>query len=180
MSDLPQSFRAGDTVTWTVTLRDYPASAGWTLTYSLLHASASKLTLTASASNDDFVVTIPAATSANYTAGDYTYVARVSKAGESYTVDSGRISILPNLATSTTYDGRSWAERVLTALEATLEGRATGVELELEIAGRRIRYFTPDELIKWHGFYKAEVVRERSTDRLRRGLGGPQKVLVRL
>ena len=66
------------------------------------------------------------------------------------------------------------------AIQAALEGRASSLDLELEINGRRIRHFSPDELIKWHSHFKADVAREQRADRLSRGLGSRAKILVRL
>ena len=61
----PARVTAGDTIAWTKTLSDYPASAGWVLAYTLINAGA-KITITAAASGDDHAVTVLAATSAGY------------------------------------------------------------------------------------------------------------------
>ena len=68
----PAAVNAGDTVRWRRALADYPASAGWALTYTLLNA-AGKITITASAQGDDHLVSVPAATSAGWAAGDYAW-----------------------------------------------------------------------------------------------------------
>ena len=52
---------------------------------------------------------------------------------------------------------QSHAVKVLSALEAVIEGRASRVEREYEIAGRRIALLSPDELMKWYSFYKTAV-----------------------
>jgi hypothetical protein len=180
MNVLPSSFRAGDTVSWTVAHPDYPASAGWSLNVTLAHPTLSKLTLGTTAVGDAFLVSLTAATTAAYAPGQYAYLARVSKGADTYTLDAGSVTIEPDLAAATTYDGRTWAQRMLDAIQAALEGRASSLDLELEIQGRRIRHFTPAELITWHSHFQSEVAREQRTDRLRRGLGTSGKVLVRL
>lgn len=179
MSDLPQSFRAGDTLTWTISLSAYPASDGWSLTYTLINATR-KVTITSTASGSEHLLSVSAATSAGYAPGLYTWTAAASKNDQRISLSSGTVEILPNLAALATYDGRTQAKRILDAIDAVLDQRATGVEMELEMNGRRIRYFTPDELKKWRIYWVAEVRREQAAERLANGLGGPQKVLVRI
>lgn len=163
----PQSFRSGDLLTWTKSLADYPASAGWSLAYTLINAAA-KVTINASASGDEFLVSVPAATTAGYAAGVYQWMARVTKATEIYTVGSGSMEILPNLSALTTYDGRSHATVMLEAIEAAMEGRASVLQLKYQIGDRSIEYMSPGDLIKWRSFYKAEVAKEADAASLAR------------
>ena len=102
-------------------------SAGWALVYTLINAT-TKITLpTGVASGSDYVVTVPAATSANYAAGAYSYMATVTLAGERYTVETGTVTIRANLSAQTTYDNRSPARE---ALDESLEIRdVSGVGL---------------------------------------------------
>jgi len=163
----PSSFRAGDLLTWTKSLADYPANQSWTLAYTLINA-ASKITINASASGADFLVSVAAATTAAYTAGAYQWMARVTKATEIYTVGQGTIEILPNLATATTFDGRTHAKTMLDAIEAAFEGKASSTQLEMEINGRRIKSFSPEEMIRWRSYYKMEVAKEGDAESLTR------------
>ncbi len=159
----PTSFRAGDFLTWSQSLSDYPANAGWSLAYTLINA-AQKLTLTASASGADHLISVAAATTASYAAGTYSWMARVTKGTEIYTIASGSMVILPNLAALTTYDGRSHAKTMLEAIEAAFEGRASSTQLEMELNGRRIRSYSLKELIEWRSFYAAEVAKEADAE----------------
>jgi hypothetical protein len=161
----PVSFRAGDLLKWTKSLTDYPADQGWALVYTLINAAA-KITITASASGADHAVSVAAATTAAYTAGTYRWMARVTKGTDIYSVGEGSITILPNLAALTTYDGRSHAVIMLEAIEAAYEGRASATQLEYEINGRRVRQMSPTELITWRSYYKAEVAAEADADSL--------------
>ena len=174
----PSSFRAGDLLAWTKALSDYPANAGWALVYTLINATA-KITITASASGAEFSVSVPAATTAAYTAGDYQWMARVTKATEIYTVGQGTVTILPNLATATTFDVRSHAKTMLDAIEAAYEGKASSTQLEMEINGRRIRNFSPEEMIRWRSFYKAEVAKEAQAETFARTGINPRRMGVR-
>ncbi|HMU54845.1 MAG TPA: hypothetical protein PKA61_07555 [Nitrospira sp.] len=163
----PSSFRAGDFLTWTKSLADYPANQGWSLAYTLINAS-SKITINAGTSGADFLVSVPAATTAAYTAGIYQWMARVTKSTEIYTVASGTIEILPNLAAATTFDVRSHAKIMLDAIEAAFEGKASSTQLEMEINGRRIKSFSPEEMIRWRSYYKMEVAKEADAESLAR------------
>ena len=174
----PQTIRAGDLVSWTKTLQDYPANAGWSLVYTLINAS-SKITINASASGADHLVSVAAATSAAYAAGSYTWMARVTKAAESYTVGVGSLTIQPNLAALTTFDGRSHATVMVEAIEAAIQGRASSVQLRLAINSRSIEYLSPTELIKWLSFYRAEVAKEAQLESIRRTGKNPRNIGVR-
>jgi hypothetical protein len=67
---LPQ-VAAGDTLTHSVTLSDYPASAGWVLSYRLIPRTGSAITFNAAADGDNFAVSVAAATTSAWTAGTY-------------------------------------------------------------------------------------------------------------
>lgn len=172
----PAEITPGDTVKWLRSLSDYPASSGWALTYELVNA-ANRITISAAASGADHLVTIAAATSANYVAGSYAWRARVTKTDEVYTVGSGRITVLPVF--STIIETRSQARRTLEAIEATLEGRATSATESYEIAGRQLRYFTPEQLLPWRDRYRADVAREDAALRAGAGLPNPGRIFVR-
>lgn len=174
----PSSFRAGDLLSWTKSLSDYPANQSWSLAYTLINAT-SKITINASASGADFLVSVAAATTAAYAAGTYQWMARVSKSTEIYTIGQGTIEILPNLATATTYDFRSHAKTMLEAIEAAFEGKASSTQLEMEINGRRIKSFSPSEMIQWRSFYKAEVAKEAQAETLARTGVNPRRIGVR-
>lgn len=174
----PVSIRAGDFLTWTKTLSDYPANDGWVLSYTLINASA-KITITASASGADHLVSVAAATSAGYTAGSYSWMSRVTKGTEIYTVDTGSMQILPNLAALTTFDGRSHAKVMVEAIEAAIQGRASSVQLRMAINNRSIEYLSPTELIKWLSFYRAEVAKEAQAETIRKTGHNPRNIGVR-
>ena len=111
MADIPDKepteITAGDTVKWTKSLTDYKASASWVLAYVLV-GQKGRYAITATASGDNHSVTIAAATTAIWTAGDYTVRGYVTKSGEQYTVYAGKLTIKPNLVAATgLFDDRS-------------------------------------------------------------------------
>lgn len=173
----PTTVNAGDTWRWTRSLSDYPASAGWVLSYTLINAGA-KITVNASAFGDDHLVTVSAATTAGYTPGTYDWRARVSKAGEVFTVSEGRITVR-NAYAGSTFDARSHARKTLDNIEAVIEGRATSATLEYEIAGRRMKYIPVAELLSLRDKYRAEVAAEEAARSVASGLPDKRRVFVR-
>jgi hypothetical protein len=113
----PSVIVAGDTAKWTKSLADYLASDGWALSYTLVNA-ANRYTFSATASGDDFAVTVAAATTTAYAAGLYDWRAQVAKAAEVFTVGSGQFTVQPSFAAAT--DGRSSAKKSLDQVVAYL------------------------------------------------------------
>lgn len=181
MSDIPTTepaaVNAGDTVRWCRTLANYPASAGWALTYTLLNAEG-KITITASAQGDDHLVSVPAATSASWPAGDYAWRAQVGRVGEVYTVAEGRMTVRPSFA-AFTLETRSLARRALEAVEAYLADPNNLAAAQYEIAGRQLRRHTLAELWAHRDRLRLEVLREEQAERLAAGLPDRRRVLVR-
>lgn len=154
---IPASVRAGDTVTWSRSLDDYPAAAGWAITTTLVKAGA-KITIVSAADGDLHKSTVTAAITATWGAGSYAWHERVIKGAESYSVGSGQIDILPDYAGTSPggLDARSHAQRTLAALEAWIEARDIGVA-EYEIAGRRLKTIPIPDLLKLRDRYRQEV-----------------------
>lgn len=172
----PASVNAGDTAKWLKSLPDYPASDGWALSYELVSAT-QRYDFSATAEGDDHLVTVPAATTATWAAGGYDYRARASKAGEVYTVGTGRITVKP--AFSAAVDARSQARRTLEAINATLEGRADSATAEYQIGDRRLKYIPVAELIALQSRYERLVADEDAAASVAAG-GAPRgRIYVR-
>lgn len=175
----PETIVAGDTVEWYRDIDDYPASEGWTLSYALVNSSG-KIDITAGADGDAHLVSVDTSTSANFSAGDYRWQAYVTGSGKRYLVGTGRITVKANYATQTAgLDDRSHAETTLDALRATIEGRASNDQLEMQINGRRIVRMGGAELREWYSFYENQVKSERAAEKAARGLGTGRRILTR-
>jgi hypothetical protein len=164
----PAELTAGDTAQWWRSLSDYPAGAGWTLHYRLLPLrGGTVIEITAGADGDDHIIEVSAETTAEWAAGDYRLVSYVTKTvGESverHTITkSARLKVLPDPAElDASGDTRSHAEKMLEALEATLEGRATSAVLSREVDGVRLQYMTHEQLLKLRNKYLDLVSQER-------------------
>lgn len=172
----PLTLRAGDSARWARTLADYPASAGWALSYVLLSASA-RIEIASAADGDAHAVTLPAATTAGYAPGAYTWAAVVTKGTDRYTVGSGRVEILPDLAAETTlaHDGRSHARKALEAIEAWIESADPSVARR-KIADREIQFIPIAELLALRDRYRREVRAEDAAAGIRPNRG---RILLR-
>jgi hypothetical protein len=177
----PAELRAGDTLTWRKSLADYPAGAGWVLSYRLINA-ANKYDISAAADGDDHLVTVPAATSAGYAAGDYQWVSAVTLSSQRFTVGQGTFKVLPNLAAASAgVDIRSTAKKALDLLDAALlEHGARAWTKEYEIAGRHMSFVSASEFMKFRSQLQMEVAAEQNAEGLQQGKPSKNKVYVRL
>lgn len=175
----PSTITAGDTVSWKKTLPDYPATAGWALTYAIKGPTAIAA-ITAAASGDDHLISITAAATTAWAAGDYWWTGYVTKGSERHQVASGTLKVRPNLATvSSTYDGRSHVKKTLDALEAVIEGRASKDQMAYTIQGRSLSRIPPAELLTWRDKYLREHQAEQQAERVSKGLGNGRNIRVR-
>ena len=175
----PHTHRAGDTLTWRRTVADYPATDGWALAYTLLSPTADKITLAATPSGPDYLVSVAAGITATWPAGPRTWVARVTQGAEVHTIGTGTLTVLPDLTAATTFDGRSHARKMLEAIEAALLGAATAGQLdvlEADFNTRRIKYDRAG-LIKLRSLYAVEVAREDAAAGLSAGRG---RIMLRM
>lgn len=179
----PTSVIAGDTIAWTRSFADYPAPT-YVLKYRLLNA-AGKIDITASASGTDHAVAVTAATSAGWTAGNYDWLAWVEKGSgptaERYSVDEGRITVEPNRAALSTWDGRSSARKIYEALLSAYETAAAGRAYvgEYEIAGRRMKFNAKADWLLELDYWKAQISAEDRAAAIANGIGAGNRLLVR-
>lgn len=178
----PARVVAGDTAKWIKSLADYPATDGWALTYRLVNACGS-ITFASTASGADHLVNVSAATTANWIAGSYAWRVQAVKAGEVYTVGQGQMVVEPSFDAQA-LDARSSSRRMLDAVEATLEGRASSAQQEYEIATsagkRKLVYVPMAELLALRDRLRAEVAREEQASALAAGRAPRGRILVRM
>jgi len=173
----PLSPRAGDTWQWTRSLSDFPAP-GWVLTYHAWNSSAA-ITITASADGTDHSVSVPSATTGAYTAGRYEWVARVTDGASDYTIGSGIWQVLP--AVGAAMDTRSHARKMLEALDALIEGRATDGDIDVVRQSINDRTVERDmgQLLALRAKYAQMVASENQAAALARGDQSGRHVRVR-
>lgn len=91
-----------------------------------------------------------------WTAGDYWYTLKVTNSTDAYQLESGQATVTPDPASATTYDGRSKNKRILDAIDALMEGRAT-VDQERYKIGNRELFRTPiKDLVELRKYYQSQ------------------------
>lgn len=179
---MQDTLRVGDTLDFTTTLVDYPASAGWVLTYRLIpRLSGTPISIVGTAVDDDHRTSATASTTASWTAGEYSWVAYVDLAGEHYVVDEGTVTLLPNLSIATAYDGRSQAEVALADAKAALaEFQSSGGRVKsYSIAGRSMEFDAAGDILKLVSYWQIEVTREQAAKAVAKGLADPRRIYLR-
>jgi hypothetical protein len=145
----PDLLVVGDRWTWRRPdlVADYP-TADYALTYEFHEDSGGggshKFTLTATETTDDFHW--------------YAFITRTSDS-ERIAIDDGYAKIELNFA-DTNADHRSHAKKVLDAIEAVLENRASQDQMSYSIAGRSLSRMSIDDLMRFRDRYRAEYNRE--------------------
>ena len=125
---LPEVFTIGDRWVWKRTDlgTDYPPSS-YALSYNarLQGAGSTAISITASESDNDYLVEVASAARASYTAGTYSWSTFITRSSDyqRIQIDSGDFVIKTNLATSTA-DPRTQPEQMVDHLESTLESLA--------------------------------------------------------
>lgn len=176
---IPTTAVAGDTLAWTESLSDYPASSGWTLHYRLV-SPASSHTFDATASGSDHAVALAATATAKWAAGDYTLVAWVTKAAERYTISQTPFKVTHNLAQGHAIDTRSSAAIALAAMDAALEAYGSKAWTQSYSVGDRAQSFrSPAEFMAFRSKLQREVAAEAQAARMEAGLAPRNRLLFR-
>lgn len=158
MADLtavPTTLLAGDSYTLTLTTPDYPASAGWTLTFAV--AGPSVDTWTSAASGDAHVITLPAADTAALLPGGYQSTLRASKGATVTTITRGTCAVEADVVTAAVGALETWAEKTLAIIEAVLANTATDAMKMYMIGGRQVMTHTLPELMALRAQLRTEV-----------------------
>jgi hypothetical protein len=168
----PTVLVAGDTWTWQRSdiVGDYPV-ASYSLNYSMAREGDVTLptAIVADEVNGTYQVNVSATVTAAKMPGTWRWVAFVLR-----TSDGARVVISSGVVTvksdpTVAGDVRTHAVKVLTAIEALIEGRATADVSSYSIAGRSLTKLTVDELLTWRAHYRREVKRERDAANIAAG-----------
>lgn len=171
---------AGDTLDFVTALPDYPTSDGWVLWFRLLPRTAgTAIDLETIAAGDDHRAVATAATTSNWTAGEYTWASYVVNGATRYSVASGTVTVLPDPATATAYDGRSAARIALDAVEAVIGNRATLDQEQYSIAGRSLQRTPMADLLRLRSALRIDVAREEAANRRKLGLDDGRRIYLR-
>lgn len=159
---------AGETIDFSETIAEYPASPTCWLSYILLNNS-NKITLTSTADGTKHHFFVPS--TASYAPGKYTYQKLLYKDGSVILLGQGEITITPLYSTvdAGQYDARSFAEKMVEAIKAVLENRATMVQSSITYKNRTLQNTPFPELIEALGIFTRIVEQEKNMQKLKNG-----------
>jgi hypothetical protein len=163
--NVPDRVYAGDTWEWSETLGDYSADDGYAVSVSFWRARQAAVTASASGLATVWSFTIAATVTAAMIPGEWGWTIYASKGTTRKTAGSGFLRVRPNYAAATSSSAiGTHAEKVLAAIEAVIEKRATKAEGAITINGKAISYYKLDELVRLRDRYVEIVRRERERD----------------
>lgn len=171
---------AGDSLQFTTSVPDYPATSGYALTYRLVpRVSGSAIVITATASAADYAVDVAASTTATWGAGEYSWHAYVEEGSARFTVGTGQLTIKPNPATMAAgTDTRTQAAKALEDLKAALAAW-TPTRKSYQIGDVAMTFNTSADIVQMIGFWSRQVQSEQTAASLAGGRFNPNKIYVR-
>lgn len=166
MGAIPAEIGAGVTFRETVCLPVYPAP-DWSVT--LIMRGPSQIDLAATGQEENHELHAQASTTKDWKPGHYRYELRASDGADVITVEAGEVRIAPDLsAQAEGYDGRDHVRRVLDAIEAVIENRATIDQQSYQINNRSLQRTPLSELLKLRNLYRAELAGKKAASKGRR------------
>lgn len=182
---VPSVIRAGMTTEFTVDATGYPASDGWTVYVAIKRQAASEaIILEGAGVGTRYTFVLSAETSATLPAGDdYDWQVYAEQTVDEqllrYEIDRGTLTVIRFFGEPEAFDSRSRVKKILDAIEAVLEGRASKDQQSYTIAGRSLQRTPIADLIRLRQSYRQEYAREQAAERIARGLDGGGQIEVR-
>jgi hypothetical protein len=157
----PTTITAGETLAWTQTVADYPATA-WTLKYVFQAIGVANIAITATASGSSYAVNVTAAVSAVYTAGVYLWTSYVEQGTGStiirHEIARGQTTIIASPLAAL---GSTHASQVLALIEAALVSRIPRGLETTDIDGQQLSRIPILDLHRLRDKYRREVFMEK-------------------
>ena len=169
----PLEIVVGDFIQWKRTDlgADYPNDQ-YTATYvaRITGGGASEITLTGTASGNDYLFSVDSATSADFVAGYYHWQLEIVRNSDSerLVLERGTFEAIVDLDVNNV-DPRTHAEIMVDKIEAVLQNRADADVANYSIQGRSLVKLSIDDLLRWRDYYRNELAMEKRKERVRRG-----------
>lgn len=164
MASEPNQITAGFSIEWEESLSDFPATL-YSLIYTLAPLAGGEVqTITATASGDDFVITLTPAQTALFGSGDYQltgYAEDIATSGQTVKtqVYVGRLQVLAGA--ESTADRRTYAESVLQDLRATYAKLAKNSISQATVNGKTYTKLNLADLLAQIGYWETQVRNEQ-------------------
>ena len=170
LTRVPDKIDAGDSVNFTLTLSDYPASSSWEVTLVLINSD-SKKEFTSAADGDAHKFELTPSDTQDIKPGEYYWKTYVADGTDRFKVGEGRLEIIADITNADikSLDLRSHVKKVLDAINAKLEGKASEDELSLSIDGQSLSRFSHSQLLEFKSDYEEMYSAELSAERKQQG-----------
>jgi hypothetical protein len=176
LTEFPKTIQAGLSLRAEIEAIDYPAPT-WSVSAHLRGPASIDIAATGEVELHSFAVT--GAETAAYAPGLYMVSVRATDGVDVFELESGQVEILADVASlDAGHDPRVHAEKVLDAIEAVLEGRASKDQQSYTINGRTLVRTSIAELLQLRKTYQDEVAKLKSGGRSRRILRRQVKVVM--
>ena len=186
---VPSLIYAGDTFAFDVpaisdAIGTAISSGTYTLTwYARFNTASEGTTVVGTAEGAGWRVTVPAATTANFDVGVWTWQAIATYSTLQFTAGRGQFTVKASAkyaGTPGAFDDRSRAEIDLGFVETAIRTLAEGgMVQEYQIGGRMLKRYKMIELLQLRDSLRNEVAMERKAEKIRQGLGNPGLAKVR-
>lgn len=161
LTAIPTTITAGDSYVITLSLSDYPATAGWSLSFGVAGPSVDQWTSTAS--GDAHVLTILSADTAALGAGTYQTRLKALKTGVVDTIATGALTVAADLFAAAPGEYASYWESLKAAAETALTTLMGGGAVQMvTILGRQTMFRSPDDCLKVIGVCESRIAAARS------------------
>lgn len=179
---VPEELVVGDFFQFKVSTlsSDYPNNL-YTMNFvaRIATGNSSEISITATASGDDYLFTQASSVTASHDVGNYHYQLEVVRNSDSnrLVVDRGELDVKSDLDNNV--DPRGHAEIMLGKIESILEGKADSDVSSYSIAGRSLTKFSPEELLDWRNNYRKEVALHKREEAIKHGRKPKSTILMR-
>jgi hypothetical protein len=167
IDNTPSNIIANTTVEWSMSPSYKPAD-GFTIECHLAGASALIITGT-SVDGDTVSFKINPADTATWAAGIAFYQYVAIKGSDKYVfIDAGQLEV-KKLITSAPVDNRSLAKRIVDAIDAVMEGKATADQAAYQIGNRQLTRIPLPDLMRVREYYARIVAAEDRNRQITKG-----------
>lgn len=162
---VPLTIESGNEYHFTVNYPDFPVGT-WTAAFVIVLSTGTPSSTAATTSGSDFLVTLTSAVTAALAPGDYTFAVYVTSSSQRTTAETGKISILPNLAVART---ATFAEAQVALLKTVMAAFAATDKRVVNFNGQQFERFAIADYQKQLVYFQAAVIREQQTQAALRG-----------
>ncbi len=172
----PLSLVAGDTISFTRTLADYPATDGWSLKYEARSGGGQPIEFSSTPDVDSHVILVGSDITATWLPGDYVLSGFAELSGQRFEVYRGSMPVTVNPETEAgDTPVVTFAQQMVEALQKTIMARANGIQ-ESTFGETRFKFWTPRELNEQLAYWELKRKNEVDIERAKAGFASRNRI----